>query len=103
MKDMAVRSTAQTMGWSTRVVIAVGLLAVLLIAAVPAAFVVGLVMMLLGHVVGGLAVFGASILAAIAGVIVASLSGVRHVRKLIGQQRERFKVTQLKHDDYSYE
>lgn len=100
---MAVRYTARTMGWSTRAVIAVGVLAVLLIAAVPAAFLVGLILMLLGHVVVGLAVFGASVLAAIAGVIVASLSGVRHVRKLISQQRERFKVMQLQHDDYRYE
>ena len=52
---MTVWHTARTMGWSTKAVIAVGLLAVLLVAAVPLALLVGLFMMLLGHIVGGLA------------------------------------------------
>jgi len=57
--------------------------------AVPAALFIGVVMMLLGHVVGGLALFGASILAAGAAVVIASLSGMRHLRKLVGRQGYR--------------
>ena len=39
--------------------------------------------MLLGHVVGGLALFGGSVLAAAAVVALAGVSGMRHLRKLI--------------------
>jgi uncharacterized membrane protein YdjX (TVP38/TMEM64 family) len=92
---------ARTPGWSGKAVLAVGLLAVLLVAAVPAALFVGVVLMLLGHVVGGLALFGASILAAGAAVVIAGLSGVRHLRKLISQQR--YRVVQLRGSDYRYE
>jgi hypothetical protein len=98
---MVVRYTARTMGWPTKVVIAAGLLAVLLVASVPVALFVGVIMMLLGHVVGGLALFGASILAAGAAVVIASLSGVRHVRKLIRQQG--YRVVQLGRGDYYYD
>jgi hypothetical protein len=73
----------RTPGRSPRVVIAAMLLALLLVAAVPVALLVGLVMMLLGHVVGGLALFGGSILAAVAAVTVAGMSGMHHLRKLI--------------------
>jgi len=59
------------------------LLAVLLVAAVPMALLAGVVMMLLGHVIGGLAVFGGSILAAVIAVAVAGMSGLRHLRKLL--------------------
>jgi uncharacterized membrane protein YdjX (TVP38/TMEM64 family) len=83
---MAVWYTARSMRWSTRAVIAAALLAVLLVLAVPVALFVGVIMMLLGHVVGGLALFGASILAAVAAVVIASMSGVRHVRKLVMQR-----------------
>jgi hypothetical protein len=93
---------ARTMGWSTKAVVAAGLLAALLVAAVPAAFFVGVIMMLLGHVIGGLALFGASILAAGVAVAVAGLSGVRHLRKLVSQQR--YRVVQLRQgSDYRYE
>ena len=51
---------------SAKAVIAVTLLALLLVAAVPVALLAGVVMVLLGHVVGGLALFGSSILAAAA-------------------------------------
>jgi uncharacterized membrane protein YdjX (TVP38/TMEM64 family) len=88
-------------GWSGKTVLALGLLAVLLVAAVPAALFVGVIMMLFGHVIGGLALFGASILAAGAAVVIAGLSGVRHLRKLISQQRYRF--AQLRGSDYRYE
>jgi uncharacterized membrane protein YdjX (TVP38/TMEM64 family) len=91
----------RTLGWSGKAVLAVGLLAVLLVAAVPAALFVGVVLMLLGHVVGGLALFGASILAAGAAVVIAGLSGVRHLRKLISQQR--YRVVQLRGSDYRYD
>jgi uncharacterized membrane protein YdjX (TVP38/TMEM64 family) len=97
---MAVWYAARSVRWSTRVVIAAAVLAVLLVAAVPVALLAGIVMMLLGHVVGGLALFGASILTAVAGVVIASLSGVRHLRKLITRHGGR--VVQLGRGDYYY-
>src|ERR1700743_1840380 len=93
---------ARTMGWSARAVLAAGVLAALLVAAVPAAFFVGVILMLLGHVIGGLALFGASILAAGAAVAVAGVSGVRHLRQLVSQQR--YRVVRLRQgSDYRYE
>jgi len=47
---------------SAKAVIALMVLAFALVAAVPVALVVGVFMMLLGHVMGGLALFGGSIL-----------------------------------------
>jgi hypothetical protein len=70
---------------SAKAVIAVTLLALLLVAAVPVALLAGVVMMLLGHVVGGLALFGGSILAAVMAVTVAGMSGMRHLRKLVSR------------------
>ena len=98
---MSLWYTARTMGWSAKAVIATVLLAVLLVAAVPVALLAGLILMVLGHIAGGLALFGASILAAAAAVVLASLSGVRHLRKLISQQRNR--IVQLRQADYHYE
>jgi uncharacterized membrane protein YdjX (TVP38/TMEM64 family) len=98
---MAALHTTRAMGWSSKAVIAAGLLAVLLVAGVPVALFVGVVMMLLGHVVGGLALFGASVLAAIAAVTLASLSGARHLRKLVS--RQAFRVVQLRRGDYDYD
>jgi hypothetical protein len=98
---MTVWYSARNMGWSTKAVLAMGLLAALLVAAVPAAFFVGVILMLLGHVIGGLALFGASILAAGAAVVIAGLSGVRHLRKLVSQQRHR--VVQLRQGDYRFD
>jgi uncharacterized membrane protein YdjX (TVP38/TMEM64 family) len=95
---MAVWYTAKTMSWTAKAMIALALLAVLLVAAVPAALVVGVVLMLLGHVIGGLALFGASVLAAVAAVVIASLSGVRQLRKLVSQQRHR--IVQLRPGEY---
>jgi len=66
-----------------RALIAVTLLALVLVAAVPVALLVGVVIMLLGHVAGGLALFGGSILAAAVAVAVAGMSGMRHLRKLV--------------------
>jgi len=59
------------------------LLAVLLVAAVPVALLAGIIVMLLGHLVGGLALFGGSVLAATVAVAVAGASGMRHLRKLV--------------------
>jgi hypothetical protein len=101
VSEMTVRYTARTMGWPTRVVIAAGLLAVLLVAAVPVALFVGLVLMLFGHVAAGLALFGASVLAAGAAVTIAVLSGVHRLRKLVS--RAGFRVVQLPHSEYHYE
>jgi uncharacterized membrane protein YdjX (TVP38/TMEM64 family) len=95
------------MGWSTKAVIAVGLLAMLLVAAVPVALIVGLFLMVFGHVVGGLALFGGSILVAVAAVAIAGLSGVQHVRKLFRQQSARMqqnaRIVQLPQNDYNFD
>ena len=72
-----------------KAVIAVTLLALLLVAAVPVALLAGVVMMMLGHVVGGLALFGASVLAAAAAVALAGVSGMRHLRKLVSESSFR--------------
>ena len=99
--------TMRTMSWSTKAVIAAALLAVLLVAAVPVALLVGVFMMLFGHVIAGLALFGGSILAAIVAVVIASMSGVRQLRKLVRQHgynvSQLHKVTQLGQGDYYYE
>jgi uncharacterized membrane protein YdjX (TVP38/TMEM64 family) len=84
-------------GSSAKVVIAVTLLAALLVAAMPVALLAGVVMMMLGHVVGGLALFGGSVLAAGVAVALAGMSGMRHLRKLVSRS---FRVVQL--DDTQY-
>src|SRR5215469_2861917 len=73
----------RTPGRSAKPVIVVTLLALLLVAVVPLALLAGVVMMVLGHVVGGLALFGGSVLAAAIGVALAGVSGMRHLRKLV--------------------
>jgi uncharacterized membrane protein YdjX (TVP38/TMEM64 family) len=89
----------RTPNWSGRAVIALTLLALLLVAAVPVALLAGVVMMVLGHVVGGLALFGGSILAAAVAVAVAGMSGMRHVRKLVSGRT--FRVVQLDGSQYT--
>ena len=84
---------------SAKVVLAVTLFALLLVAAVPLALLAGVVMMVLGHVVGGLALFGGSILAAAAAVALAGMSGMRHLRKLLS--RGSFRVVQLDGSQYT--
>ena len=74
---------------SAKAVIAVTLLALLLVAAVPVALLAGVVMMLLGYVAGGLALSGGSILAAAIAVAVAGMSGMRHLRKLLSGRSSR--------------
>ena len=88
----------RTPGRSAKAVIAVTLLALLLVAAVPVALLAGLVMMVLGHVVGGLALFGGSILAAAVAVAVAGMSGMRHLRKLVARS---FRVVPLDGSQYA--
>lgn len=73
----------QTPDRSAKTVIAVMLLALLLVAAVPVALLAGVVMIAVGHVIGGLALFGGSILAAVIAVAVAGMSGRRQLRKLL--------------------
>jgi uncharacterized membrane protein YdjX (TVP38/TMEM64 family) len=85
----------RTPGRSVKAVIAVALL---LVAAVPVALLAGVVMMLLGYVVGGLALFGGSILAAAIAVALASMSGMRHLRKLLSGRS--FRVVQLGGSQY---
>ena len=84
---------------SAKAVIAVTLLALLLVAAVPVALLAGVIIMLLGHVVGGLALFGGSILAAAIAVAVAGMSGMRHLRKLLSGRS--FRVVQLDGSQYT--
>ena len=73
--------------------ISVTLLALLLVAAVPVALLAGVVMMMLGHVAGGLALSGGSVLAAAIAVGLAGMSGMRHLRKLVPGRS--FRVVQL--------
>ncbi len=84
---------------SARGVIAVTLLALLLVAAVPVALLAGVVMMMLGYVVGGLALFGGSVLAAAIAVALAGISGMRHLRKLVSGRS--FHVVQLDGSQYT--
>jgi hypothetical protein len=76
----------RTPGRSARVVVTMTVLALLLVAAVPVALLAGLILMMLGHLVGGLALFGGSVLAAAIAVAVAGMSGMRHLRKLVSGQ-----------------
>jgi len=89
----------QMPGRSAKAVIAVTLLALLLVAAVPVALLAGVVMMMLGHVAGGLALSGGSILAAAIAVAVAGMSGMRHLRKLLSGRS--FRVVQLDGSQYT--
>jgi len=87
----------RTPGRSAKAVIAVTLLALLLMAAVPLALLAAVIMMILGHVIGGLALFGGSVLAAAIAVALASMTGMHQLRKLIA--RASFNVAQLNHTD----
>ena len=70
---------------SAKAMVTVTLLALLLVAVVPVALLAAVVMMLLGYVVGGLALFGGSVLAAAIAVALAGMSGMRHLRKLVAR------------------
>jgi len=84
---------------SGKAVIAVTLLALLLVAVVPVALLAGVVMMLLGHVAGGLALSGGSVLAAAIAVALAGISGLRHLRRLVSAHS--FRVVQLDSSQYT--
>src|SRR5580700_5919582 len=86
-------------GSPAKVMMAVTLLALLLVAAVPLALLAAVIMMLVGHVVGGLALFGGSVLAAVIAVAVAGMSGMRHLRKLVS--RSGFGVVRLDRSQYT--
>jgi uncharacterized membrane protein YdjX (TVP38/TMEM64 family) len=91
---------ARKMSRSTKVVIALTVLALALVVTVPVALLVAVIMMLLGHVVGGLVLFGGSILAAGAAIVLAGLSGVRQLRRLVTERS--FRILPLGSDDYTY-
>jgi hypothetical protein len=91
--------TERTSDRSAKAVVAVTLLALLLVAAVPVALLAGVVLMILGHVVGGLALSGGSILAAAVAVALAGMSGMRHLRKLLSGRS--FRVVPLDGSQYT--
>jgi uncharacterized membrane protein YdjX (TVP38/TMEM64 family) len=91
---------ARRLNLSGKAVIAVAVIAVVLVAAVPAALLAGIILMLLGHVIGGLALFGGSVLAATGAVVLAGLSGARHLRKMVSERS--FRIVTLGSDDYTY-
>jgi hypothetical protein len=82
-----------------KVMIAMMLLALLLVAAVPVALLAAVVMMMLGYVVGGLALFGGSVLAAAIAVALAGMSGMRHLRKLLSG--DGFRIVRLDGSQYT--
>ena len=82
----------RTPGRSAKAMIAVTLLALLLVAAVPVALLAAVIMMILGYVTGGLALFGGSVLAAALAVALAGMNGRRHLRKLLSGNN--FRVVQ---------
>jgi len=82
-----------------KAMIAVTLLALVLVAAVPVALLAAVVMMMLGYVVGGLALFGGSVLAAAIAVALAGMSGMRQLRKLLSG--ESFRVVRLDSSQYT--
>ena len=90
----------RTPGRPAIAVIAATLLALLLVAVVPVALLAGVVMMMLGHVVGGLALFGGSVLAAAIAVAFAGVSGIRHLRKL--DFESSFSLVQLDDSQYTH-
>jgi hypothetical protein len=89
----------RTPGRSAKAVIAVTLLALLLLTAVPVALLAAVILTILGHVVGGLALFGGSVLAAAMAVALAGMTGRRQLRKLLS--RASFTVGQPDHRQYT--
>jgi uncharacterized membrane protein YdjX (TVP38/TMEM64 family) len=82
-----------------RAMIAVILLALLLVGAVPVALLAAVVMMMLGYVVSGLALAGGSVLAAAIAVALAGMSGMRHLRKLLSG--DSLRVVRLNGSQYT--
>ncbi|HTZ93237.1 MAG TPA: hypothetical protein VMB74_12640 [Streptosporangiaceae bacterium] len=96
---MASWRVEQTPGRSAKVVIAMTLLALLLLTAVPVALLAAVIMMILGHVVGGFALFGGSVLAAAIAVSLAGMTGMHHLRKLLS--RASLNVVRLDHRQFT--
>ena len=82
-----------------KAMIAMTLLALLLVAAVPLALLAAVVMMMLGYVIGGLALLSGSVLAASIAVALAGVSGMRHLRKLLSG--EGWRVVRLDVSQYT--
>ena len=76
-------------------------IAVLLLVAVPISILVALFMIVFGHVVGGFALIGITMVAAIVAVVAAGASGIRHLQKVV--ERKSFRVVQLGRREYHYE
>ena len=87
-------------GPSAKPLVVLTIVAVLLLIAVPISVLVALFMIVFGHVVGGFALIGASMLAAIAGVVLAGASGIRHLQKVV--EHKSFRVVQLSQQDYTF-
>jgi len=96
---MTVWYAERTPDRAAKATIAVTLLALLLVAAVPVALLAAVVMMILGYVVGGLALFGGSVLAAALAVALAGMSGMRQLRKLLSG--DSFRVVRLDGSQYT--
>jgi uncharacterized membrane protein len=90
---------ARTQDRSARAVITMTVLALVLVAVVPLALLAAMVMMVLGHFIGGLAVIGGSVLVAATAVALAGMSGVRHLRKLLSGSSLR--VVRLNSSQYT--
>jgi len=88
-------------GSSAKAVIAVTVLALLLVAVMPVALLAGVVLMILGHVVGGLALFGGSVLAAAVAVALAGMSGMRHLRKLVSRSVRVVQLDDIQYTDFA--
>ena len=92
-------NAGRTPDWSAKAMIAMTLLALVLVAVVPVALLAAVVMMMLGYVVGGLALFGGSVLAAAIAVALAGMNGMRHLRKLLSG--DTFRVAPLDGSQYA--
>ncbi|MFL6111868.1 MAG: hypothetical protein ACJ786_11010 [Catenulispora sp.] len=88
-------------GPSAKPLIVLTVLAVLLLVAVPISILVALFMIVFGHVTGGFAVIGVTLLAAIVSVVVAGASGIRHLQRIVEQKS--FRVVQLGKREYHYQ
>ena len=86
---------------SAKPLIVLTVLAILLLVAVPISILVALFMIVFGHVVGGFAVIGITMLAAIAAVVLAGASGIRHLQKVV--EYKSFRVVQLNRRDYEFD
>jgi uncharacterized membrane protein len=84
---------------SARAVVTLMVLALILVAAVPLALLAAVITMLLGHIVGGLALFGGSGLAAALALVLAGMTGMHHLRKVLTERS--FPVIRLNDSQFS--